>query len=74
MKTMFDCADIYVQKYKLKDFALLKICLCAVGIIIGLSIPEKKKKWPLAAAGFVFIFSYILLMAEFLKIYMEERQ
>jgi len=73
MKEICKCADAFVQKCSMKDFALLKICLCAVGIMVGLSIPEKKRKWPLMAAGFVFIFSYILIMAKFVKICMEER-
>ncbi|HBE84839.1 MAG TPA: permease of phosphate ABC transporter [Lachnoclostridium sp.] len=73
MKEICKCADAFVQKCSIKDFALLKICLCAVGIIVGLSIPEKKRKWPLMAAGFVFIFSYILIMAKFVKICMDER-
>ncbi|WP_313577449.1 permease of phosphate ABC transporter [Lacrimispora sp.] len=73
MNEICKCADAFVQKCSIKDFALLKICLCAVGIMVGLSIPEKKRKWPLMAAGFVFIFSYILIMAKFVKICMEER-
>ncbi len=31
MKGICDCADAFVQKCSIKDFALLKICLCAVG-------------------------------------------
>jgi len=73
MKEICKCADAFVQKCSIKDFALLKICLCAVGIMVGLSIPEKKRKWPLMAAGFVFVFSYVLIMAKFVKICMEER-
>jgi hypothetical protein len=73
MKGMCDCADVFVQKCGVKDLALLKICLCAVGIMIGLLIPEKKRKGPLTAAGFVFVFSYILLMAKFIKTCMDER-
>ena len=73
MKQLLNSADQYITQCRVRDFALLKICLCAVGIIIGLSIPEKKRKWRFAAAGFVFMFSYVLLMAEFLKIYMEEK-
>lgn len=71
MKSMVECADQYIRQCRVKDFTLLKICLCAIGIIIGLMIPEKKRKWPLAAAACIFVFSYILLMAEFVKIYME---
>ncbi len=74
MNTLLEYANAYIKRCELKDFALLKICLCAIGIIIGLSIPEKKKKCPLIAAGFVFVFSYILLMAGFFKIVLEERQ
>lgn len=44
MKEICKCADAFVQKCSIKDFALLKICLCAVGIMVGLSIPEKKEK------------------------------
>ncbi|WP_349947612.1 permease of phosphate ABC transporter [Lacrimispora sp. BS-2] len=72
MKGMCDCADAFVQKCSIKDFALLKICLCAVGVMVGLLIPEKKRKMPLMAAGLVFVFSYILLMAKFVKVCMEE--
>lgn len=74
MKNLLGYANMYIERCELKDFALLKICLCSVGIMIGLSIPEKKKKCPLMAAGFIFIFSYILLMAGFFKIIIEERQ
>ncbi|MDW2800577.1 permease of phosphate ABC transporter [Clostridium boliviensis] len=73
MKQLVNCADEYIRQCRIKDFALLKVCLCALGVMIGLSVPEKKRKWPLAAAGFVFMFSYAMLMAEFLKIYMDER-
>ncbi|MBE7720562.1 hypothetical protein [Lacrimispora indolis] len=73
MKGMCECADVFVQKCSVKDFALLKICLCAVGIMVGLMIPEKKKKWPLMAAGVVFVFSYILIMGKFIKVCMDQR-
>ncbi len=73
MKGMCECADVFVQKCNVKDFALLKVCLCAVGIMIGLMIPEKKKKWPLMAAGAVFVFSYILIMGKFIKVCMDQR-
>lgn len=73
MKQLLKCADQYISQCRIKDFALLKICLGALGVIIGLSIPEKKRKWPLAAAGALFLFSYIMLMAQFIKICMDEK-
>lgn len=72
MKKIFECANVYVKRCNWKDMALLKICLCAVGIMIGLSIPEKKKKCSSVAAGVIFIVSYIPLMTKFVKIVIEE--
>ena len=44
----------------------LKFCLCAIGVLLGLSVPEKHKK---ASGGFalgVFLASYFSLMTDFL--------
>jgi len=51
-----------------QDLALLKLCLCAMGILLGAAAPARWKK-PLAfgAVG-VFIATYIPLMAKFLAV------
>ena len=49
MKRLFDCADRYIQSRDWKMLAGLKFCLCAIGILLGLSVPGKHKKC--AAAG-----------------------
>lgn len=74
MKKIFEYANVYAQKCSWKDFALLKICLCALGIMIGLSIPKDKKKTSLIAASAVFTASYIPLMTKFLRIIAQEIQ
>jgi hypothetical protein len=74
MKKLFEYANVYVQKCSWKDLALLKICLCALGIMIGLSIPKDRKKPSLIAAGAVFTISYMSLMAMFIKNIMQEIQ
>lgn len=68
MKCLFSCANQYVKEYDWKDFALVKLCLCAIGVMIGLAIPKKKKKMPLLIAAIVFIATYIPLMTKFLRI------
>lgn len=68
MKKWLECANQYVEESDWKDISLLKLCLCAIGIMIGLSIPKEKKEAPFAVAGFVFIVTYIPLMAKFLNI------
>ena len=64
MKCLFSCANQYVKE----DFALVKLCLCAIGVMIGLAVPKKKKKMPLLIAAIVFIATYIPLMTKFLRI------
>ena len=67
MKCLFSCANQYVKESDWKDFALVKLCLCAIGVMIGLAVPKKKKKMPLLIAAIVFIATYIPLMTKFLR-------
>lgn len=68
MKKLFKCADQYLQESDWKDLALIKFCLCAIGIMIGLCVPKEKKKYPFLAAAAVFVVTYIPLMAKFGRI------
>ena len=68
MKCLFSCANQYVKESDWKDFALVKLCLCAIGVMIGLAEQKKKKKMPLLIAAIVFIATYIPLMTKFLRI------
>lgn len=69
---LFDTADNYLKKCKWTDMALLKLCLCSVGIIIGMGIPKEKKKTVRIAAGAVFAAAYLPLMAKFLPFLIDE--
>ena len=67
MKRLFDCADSYVQSRNWKMLALVKFCLCSIGVLLGLSVPEKHKR---ATGGFalgIFLSTYFSLMADFLS-------
>ena len=67
MKRLFDCADSYVQSRNWKMLALVKFCLCSIGVLLGLSVPEKHKR---ATGGFalgIFLATYFSLMADFLS-------
>ena len=55
MKRLFDCADRYIQSRDWKMLAFLKFCLCAVGILLGLSVSPKHKKCAAAGAFGVFL-------------------
>lgn len=67
MKKLFVCADQYLKESDWKDLALVKFCLCAIGIMIGLMVPKDKKKYPFLIALIVFIITYIPLMIKFIR-------
>ena len=66
MKRLFDCADRYIQSRDWKMLAGLKFWLCAIGVLLGLSVPGKHKKCAAVGAIGVFLATYIPLMADFL--------
>lgn len=68
MKKLFDYANRYVRESDWKMIALLKFCLCAMGILIGLSVPEERKKEVRCGAVLVFVCTYIPLMMKFVQI------
>ena len=68
MKKLFEIGNQYVKESDWKDFALLKFCLCALGVIIGVQIAPQSKKIVTGVAIAVFIATYIPLMAKLFKI------
>ena len=68
MKKFFEIGDKYAKQSDWTDFALVKFCLCAIGIIIGLHIPEKTKTPAERGAAVVFLATYIALMARLVKV------
>lgn len=59
-------ADRYAAQSTWKDFALVKFCLCAIGVLIGLSVPPRRRKEAGILAALVFLPTYVLLMKDFL--------
>ena len=62
MKSIFDVADIYLENSDWKTISILKLCLLALGIMIGMCVKLEKKKAVYAGAGAVFAVTYIPLM------------
>lgn len=67
MKFFFELGNRYAKKSDWKDFALTKFCLCAMGVLIGLYIPQKHKKTAEKAAFSVFVLTYLPLMYKVLE-------
>lgn len=66
MKKLFSAADAYIAKMNWKDLALVKLCLCAAGVMLGLAAPKKLRKWAAFGAVVVFVATYLPIMLKFL--------
>jgi len=74
MRKLFDLGNRYAKESSWTDFALVKFCLCAMGILIGMRIPSKKKTAVTAVSASVFIAAYVPLMAKLFKLAVQDEQ
>lgn len=65
MKSLFALGNRYLKECDWKDLALVKFCLWAMGMLIGMQVPAKNKKAVTWGAACVFIVTYVPLMAKF---------
>ena len=72
MNFLFRAADRYLDDSDWKDLALIKFCLCAMGVLLGCNVPQKDRKNVMAGAGIVFIATYIPLMTKLFRIFAEQ--
>lgn len=73
MKNLLNYADRYMEKANWKDMALLKICLCSIGVVIGTSVSNKTKKPVKKGAEILFVITYIPLMIKAVVVFLEGR-
>lgn len=69
MQRLMEAGKQYIKKMSIWDMALLKFCLCAAGIMLGLAIPKKCRERAGVAAAVVFAVTYVILMVPFLKLF-----
>lgn len=66
MRKLFDAADRFLKICTWRDMALLKFCVCALGVLIGLAMPGRKKRTAAWVASLIFVAAYVPLMSRFL--------
>ena len=71
MKKLIRVANHYVETSDWKMIAVLKFCLIALGVLLGMSVRKEHRKPVNVIALAVFLASYIPLMKRFLRIYRE---
>lgn len=72
MMKLLEYGNQYAKESDWKDFALVKFCLCSMGIMIGTQVTPKHRKKVIALSAMVFLITYIPLMAKFFKIVFEK--
>lgn len=65
MKKLIACANAYLASRDWKMVAVLKLCLMALGLLLGLCVPARHKKKAAAVGGAMFALTYIPLMTDF---------
>ena len=68
VKKLIEIGNGYVKQADWTDFALVKLCLCARGIMIGCAIPARKRKCVAAGALAVFSATYLPLLFRLVKV------
>lgn len=71
MEKLFRSADKYLEKSDWKDIAVIKFCLCSMGIMIGAALPEKSRKAVILGSAAVFAATYIPLMGKYFGVFKE---
>ncbi len=68
MKNLFFIANEYLEQSDWKDLTVIKLCLCSIGVMIGLLVPSKAKKTVMMTAVCVFVLTYLPLMLKLFKV------
>lgn len=68
MKKLLACANEYLARSDWKDLAMLKLGVCAAGVLVGLVAPRRVKKTMAKGALLVLAATYVPQAARFLDI------
>lgn len=68
MRELLKLGNQYAKESTWKDFALTKLCLFSIGIIVGTLLPEMIKKTAIVFSVLIFLATYIPLMAKVFRI------
>lgn len=72
MKDLYKHVKKYKDQMNVLDFALLKICLTSMGVLIGMGIPKPRKKKAAICLSTIFAFTYAPLVTKFLGIVLSD--
>ena len=67
MKKLIAAGNLYLKQINLADVALLKLCVGALGVLVGLKAARRHRRGAGILAGIVFLVTYVPLMSRFLS-------
>lgn len=65
---LFHSADAYLKESDWKDLALVKACLFAMGVMVGMCTSVEKRQQRYKWARRVFAVTYVPLMAKYVRV------
>lgn len=74
MKELIKHVNNYIKHCNWKDIAILKACLCSLGVMIGIVVPKEKKKPIFIIAFLTYIITYIPTMIKFIKCILSKKK
>lgn len=68
MNKLIAAGNLYLEKMDLTDVALLKICVGALGVLVGLGAAKRHRRSAGFLAGLLFALTWVPLMGKFLGV------
>ena len=68
MKKLLAFGDRYAKQSTWKDFALVKLCLFSIGLVVGTLVSEQYKRAVIIVAICVFAATYIPLIVKMIRV------
>lgn len=73
MNKLFDNANEFIKQCDWHDLSSLKLCLLSIGVLIGMTVPEKDKKRSRIVHGMSAVLMGVPLTVKFLKIVFDKK-
>lgn len=67
MNKLIAAGNLFLKKMDLTDVALLKLCVGALGVLVGLGAARRHKRSMGFFAGSLFAFTLVPLMGKFIR-------
>ncbi|MEG0780731.1 MAG: permease of phosphate ABC transporter [Oscillospiraceae bacterium] len=68
MKKLYALIDRCMDHCSWKDLGLIKVCMLALGILLGIALPKKAKRPMFWVAVVAFLATYVPLLVKFLPL------